>query len=239
LASLEPLASRSRRRAPPIRVYALLVFASLLLLGLAQAAWSWRLQILGTINTGQASMSFTGSFTDDDGLPNEPSLDPDDLGNCPVGGRAESSCDPTGTGPGVKPRLDRDVARCAASVEPQGLIAVVVLSNAYPDYHCTAWFTMSNTGSLPLRIAALRLNDAPIGLPSQTDADLNGDAQPDLTLDLGGANLCQQLDPGQQAVLELGQQVLQAAPPGASLHFTVEIEFVQWNAPCEGNSEGT
>ena len=239
MADLEPITGPSSRRAPPIRVYALLVFASLLVLGLAQAAWSLRLEILGTINTGEAEMNFVGSFTDDDGLVNDPVLDPDDSGNCPVGARPNSSCDPLGTGPGPKLRLDRDVARCTAALEPDGLTAIVEMAEAYPDYRCTGWFLMRNTGTLPLRIAGLRLNDLPVSLPSQANADLNGDAQPDLTLDMRGADLCQQLDPGQQVMLELGQQVLGAAPPGASLNFTVQVEFHQWNAPCEGNSEGT
>ena len=239
MADLEPIAGPSRRRAPPIRVYALLVFASLFVLGLAQAAWSLRLEILGTINTGEAALNFVGSFTDDDGLANDPLLDPDDSGNCSGGARTDSSCDPLSTGPGPKPRLDGDVARCTAAVEPDGLTATIELAEAYPDYRCTGWFLMQNTGSLPVRIAGLRLNDLPVSLPSQANADLNGDTQPDLTLDLRGADLCQQLDPGQQVMLELGQQVLGAAPPAASLNFTVQIEFHQWNAPCEGNSEGT
>jgi hypothetical protein len=238
LADLEPIAGPSRRRAPPIRVYALLVFASLFVLGLAQAAWSLRLEILGTINTGEAALNFVGSFTDDDGLANDPLLDPDDGGNCSLGGRAESSCDPTSIGPGPKPRLDRDVARCAASADPEGLVAIVELSEAYPDYRCTAWFVMDNTGSLPLRITGLKLNESPTDLPSQTSADLNGDGEPDLTLDLRGVEACQQLDPGQQGILELGQHVLGAAPPGAALHFTVQVEFQQWNAPCPVTASG-
>lgn len=223
-----------RPAAPALRTYALLVIGSLFTLGLAQAAWSLRLEILGTINTSDAAMSFVSAFTNDDGMVNDPNLDPDDTGNCPNGGRPDSSCDPVGQGPG---RVNRDVARCSAAVEPGELLATVEMDQAYPAYHCTAWFVTRNTGNLPLRISALRLNGAPIETPSQSVIDLNGDQIPDLNLRLAGFELCQQLDPGQQATLELGQLLLGGAAPNTALEFTVELEFGQWNTTCQAISE--
>ena len=225
----------TRSRLPPLRIFALLVIGSLFTIGLAQAAWSLRLRILGTINTGDAAMSFVAAFTNDDGLVDDPNLDPDDTANCPNGGRPDSSCDPVGQGRG---RRNRDVARCSAALETDGLLASVELDQAYPAYHCTAWFVARNTGSLPLRISGLRLNDAPIEVPSRTVTDLNGDQVPDLQLELAAIELCQQLDPGQQATVELGQQLLGGAPPNTALEFTVEVEFGQWNTTCEANLEG-
>ena len=89
-----------------------------------------------------------------------------------------------------------------------------------------------------LQTGGLRLNDAPVDLPSQTVTDLNADNIPDLKLEIAGVELCQQLDPGQQATLALGQQVLGGAPPNTALTFTVEVEFRQWNAECGANSQG-
>lgn len=227
----------SRSSTPPLRIYALVIIGSLFVLGMAQAAWSLRLQILGTINTSDAAMSFAAAFTNDDGLVNDPNLDPGDTGNCPIGGRPDSSCDPVGDGPGPPPRLDRDVARCSAAVEAGALEATVELDQAYPAYHCRAWFAASNTGSLPLRVSSLRLNGSPIAVATPTVSDLNGDGRPDLGVEIVGIELCQQLDPGQQATVELRQRLLGSAPANTSLAFTVEIEFAQWNAPCGVNSE--
>ncbi len=96
----------------------------------------------------------------------------------------------------------------------------------------------ANTGSLPLQVGGAWLNEVPIDVPSQTTTDLTGDQEPDLKLRVSGIELCQQFDPGQQTMLELEPQLLGSAPQDEALVFTFEIEFQQWNEPCEVNLDG-
>lgn len=231
--SLSRVEELPQAQGPPIRFLVLLVIASLFLLGIAQAAWNFRLEILGTINTSELSVEFLFGFTDDNGRVDDPNLDPGDNGECSFGDTPESSCDPATTGPGPKDRHDRDVGSCVAGLESDGNVATVLVDGAYPGYACTAWFPVISAGSLPVRVSGIRLSDDPLPLNTPTTADLTGDGQSDVAIELSGFESCQQLDPGQQALIPVGQQILSAVPANASLGFEVQIDFQQWNVDCE------
>ena len=64
-----------------------------------------------------------------------------------------SSPDPSATGEDPKPHYDKDVARCTAILPPETPdAATVVKDNVYPSYHCTAWFDVLNSGTVPVKV---------------------------------------------------------------------------------------
>jgi hypothetical protein len=188
---------------------------------------------------------------------NDPALDFYDVGGCPQPEASEGSCDPKETGAepqsNTTHRYDNNVAGCFALVhvpdddpQPGSQSVGVDLENSYPSYHCTAWFTILNSGSVPFHLHSINIGGSP-AVPcvpgvAGTAYDLSGDGSPDVEICVSGIDgldlNCQpndvdctelQLDPGADAQIDLDMHVMQSAPQGANLNFAIEACWHQWN----------
>jgi hypothetical protein len=126
-------------------VFMLLVMA-VALTGMGYGLWAQTLTISETVNTGSVSLEYTLAFTNDDGIPTDPSFDADD-NDGPIQifdfNATSSSADPLESGPFVgspnstTTRYHKDMGRCEAAVSlPDS--ATLTKTNVYPSYHCTA-----------------------------------------------------------------------------------------------------
>lgn len=196
--------------------------------------WSQRLTIGSYINTGNVEVRFVGAFTDDDGQADNPNFDAQDSGRCSIYvGSSSSSCDPAANGADAKPHYDKDVARCEAEIVERGKKVRINKTNVYPGYFCTGWFEIQNSGSIPVRVGRVFVNERPIRLDAPYRLDVDNYGEEDLSFRLSGVRLCQQVDPQQKVQLQIDQEILYGAPEGTKLSYLVEIEFQQWNEPCQ------
>ncbi|MEB3755526.1 MAG: hypothetical protein GSR79_01510 [Desulfurococcales archaeon] len=116
----------------------------------------------------------------------------------------------------------------------------VTLNNVYPYYATEVDFRVWNIGTIPLKIWRIQviLDNGTIYEFTETNPnqveneglylDLNNDTKPDV-LFLWGDNFGNQLETGQNADISLHIVVLQTAPQGATLHFMIGLDAVQWN----------
>jgi len=110
----------------------------------------------------------------------------------------------------------------------------VTLYNVYPWYYTHIAFKVHNDGTIPLKIWRIiidgqefyELNEQELqqGLP----LDLNNDGKNDILI-WWGDNFGVQLHPCQSADISLDITVLQDAPQGSILHFTISLQAIQWN----------
>lgn len=234
-------------------VFMLLVMA-VALTGMGYGLWAQTLTISETVNTGSVSLEYTLAFTNDDGIPTDVSFDPDDNNASSTQifdfNATSSSADPLEPGPFVgspfstTTRYDKDVGECSAQVSLPDT-ATLTKSNVYPSYHCTAWFDIVNNGSVPVKIKSITLDIlASPGTSTKVNPlagaiaiDLDNDdgdnilaTEPDVEVSVLDVLLCQQIDPQDPATrVTIDQHVLQDAPQGAFLLYTVKIEMAQWN----------
>jgi len=174
-----------------------------------------------------------------------------------------TSCDPKETGAedqaNTHHRYNKDVAECFARIrvpdeepQPGSQEADVALLNAYPSYHCTAWFTIHNNGSIPIHLHSVSI----LGKPATpcaagvapTAYDLDGDGLPDVEICVSGISgldlncpphlpgdntngVCRefQLHPSERFRMDLDIHVMQTAPQGATLGFGAHVCWHQWN----------
>jgi hypothetical protein len=191
------------RNAFPASTFFMVLLVALALLGVGYGLWSKVLFIDGTVHTGNVNAEFLGPFTDDDGT--------DDGGDCFIGG--PGSCDPMAPGPAPE-RYDKHVATCAAQLDvtdPQ--ILNVVIANGYPSYWCTVWFTVENTGTVPVKVQAYNLTGVPEVLEVETFDLLVGD----------------QLEPDGEESGGFSIHIKQEADETEDYNFTAAITLVQWN----------
>ncbi len=110
----------------------------------------------------------------------------------------------------------------------------VVLHNVYPWYYTHIAFKVHNDGTIPLKIWKVvidgleyyKLNEQE--LEQGVELDLNSDGFPDVTV-WWGDNFGVQLHPCRSADISFDITVLQPAPEGEELKFTVGLVAVQWN----------
>ncbi len=234
------------RKLMRIGVITFVIVAAFAALGAATALWNPSIFVTGKVNTGTVSAQFTKAFTDDDDVVNDPARDSGDTGLCQddggvaLPGRTTTSCDPAASGPDPKARLNKDVARCDASITSSTSSQTsgqIVKTNAYPGYFCTAWFQVKNNGTIPLVITDVQLCDshgchsAPFGPPA-LPLDLNGDGVPDVAVDITELHPCQYLARGESLYFDVDQQVLSGVPQGASLTEKVQVTIAPWNSIC-------
>jgi len=235
----------------------MMLVVALAAIGIGIALWSKVLTISGIVQTGVVNAAFEQVFTDDDNVVNDPLKDAGDTGDCPIHASplpGPTSCDPKETGAEgpddvVRHRYDKDVAQCRAIALPDGQdnepqpgsqAAFVRLENAYPSYHCTAWFDVVNIGTIPVLLHAVSIQGNP-ALPCESGAstpyDLNGDGLPDIEIcvsDLptcaAGNAVCEpQIDPGDLFQFNLDIHVMQTAPQDSLLEFNAAMCLHQWN----------
>lgn len=227
------------RRVPRVGWLVMLLVIALAGIGIGWTLWFKTLTISGVVETGRVHAGIVNAFTDDDDVVNDTakdSLDADDcadIGGVDIDGDGLTSCDPAACGRDPKPRYDKDVARCDAAITDDPNKATVTKRNVYPSYHCTAWFDIVNDGTIPVKVAAATINGKPLQPGAPTPFDLSGDGLPDVEIEVPDLELCKQIDPGDEPMqLEVRQHVLQEAPQGASLTYTLEVQLNQWNEPC-------
>ncbi|RLI81356.1 MAG: hypothetical protein DRP01_10985 [Archaeoglobales archaeon] len=204
----------------------ILTFA-LISIGLAYAHWSETLYISGTVNTGKLDWGFDSWHCLDQGVdyhcrdgfacaPGEPRYWPD----------------PDGKDVGWQELVPHDYDK-----DGDYEVLDVILHNVYPSYFTSISIYPRNTGSIPLIIdkviiknnigtviAIIRDVPAPV-----VKLDLNGDGKDDIEI-LWSDNFGKQLDPGEDDVeISFWIHVLQDAPKGATLSFTIELVAIQWN----------
>lgn len=207
--------------------------------GMGFGLWIQQFSLQETLESGNVDLVFTSAFTDDDGTVDDVLLDSQDNASSTQVFDAwgpSSSADPAATGPDAKPHYDKDVARCQALIDGS-----VVQDGAYPSYNCTSWFSMQNSGTIPLKVKRILLstlsgtqNLAPGGFPTLADlddADLDGTNKTGADAEIGVSdlNICQQIDPGETVRIAVSGHGLQAAPQGAGLSYSVDVETAQWN----------
>jgi len=107
----------------------------------------------------------------------------------------------------------------------------VTLYNVYPWYYTHIAFKVHNDGSVPIKIWRIVIDDQEfyeIGEGEGLYLDLTGDGKPDILM-WWGDNFGVQLHPCKSADISLDITVLQDAPQGSTLTFTISFEAIQWN----------
>ena len=122
-----------------------------------------------------------------------------------------SSADPDLPGP-VDHRLDKDVAICTAEVRAGDPDAVdVTVQTAYPGYVCTFTTVVENRTNLVVEVAPAVVTPVPVpGLAVQTVTALPAT-----------------LGPGAQAPAVFAVEVLQTAPQGQQIAFSITFDVTQ------------
>lgn len=230
----------------PTGVLFMLLVVALAAIGVGYALWYKVLTIDGTVNTGSVHAKFIAAFTDDDDVVNNVDKDPTDLDDCEdiggvdMDGDGLTSCDPKESGADAD-RWDKDVARCDAGIDPDDPnVAWVTKTNVYPSYYCTAWFEIENDGTVPVKIASATVNGQPVtpSVPTpfdldNADGDNDNSTGADVEIHLTGLDEeCQQIEPDEIVQMDIDQHILQDAPQGDTLSYTVEVQLNQWNEPC-------
>jgi len=110
----------------------------------------------------------------------------------------------------------------------------VTLYNVYPWYYTHIAFKVHNDGTIPIKIWRIiidgrefyKLNEQE--LQQGVELDLTGDGKSDVLI-WWGDNFGVQLHPCQSADISFDITVLQDAPQGSTLSFTISFEAIQWN----------
>lgn len=189
-------------------------------MGVGYALWDKELYIYGTVNTGEVNACFTEAFTDDDGVVNNPDMDAGDDG----GGTLldmwgpDSSDDPSEFGPNPA-RYDKDVGRCYVRVGGGDCQQELyfTLENGYPCYSNSAWYALTNTGTVPVKIFDWYWEP------------VDFDNQGQLTVEFTGLRIGDQIDPGETRWGDIHVHVNQAAAEQATYNFRALIWLGQWN----------
>jgi len=110
----------------------------------------------------------------------------------------------------------------------------VTLINVYPWYYNHIAFKVHNDGTIPLKIWRVIIDSEEYyeinrhELQQGVELDLNDDSEPDVLI-WWGDNFGVQLEPCQSADISFDITVLQTAPQGATLHFTISLDAIAWN----------
>ncbi len=110
----------------------------------------------------------------------------------------------------------------------------VTLHNVYPWYYTHIAFKVHNDGTIPLKIWKIIIDNTTYyelneqELQQGVEMDLTGDGKPDILI-WWGDNFGVQLHPCESADISFDVTVLQDAPEGATLKFTVTFDAIQWN----------
>lgn len=196
-------------------VWPMILMLGLLSMGIAYAHWSQILYIEGSVASGDLDWEFTDVSAEDD----QP-------------GENDFNCRDNFEGPGsLKWRVDKHVGRTTAVVTDPHTITLT-LTNVYPSYWTAVSVYAHCTGSTPLIIAAVVIDGVEIteGSP-KIRLDLTGDDNYDIEIwwkesRVFGLQLenCEYSDE-----MSFWIHVLQDAPQGETLEFTIGLVGVQWD----------
>jgi len=110
----------------------------------------------------------------------------------------------------------------------------VTLHNVYPWYYTHIAFKVHNDGTIPIKIWRIVIDGQEFyelnkqALQQGLELDLTDDEKPDVLI-WWGDNFGVQLHPCDSADISFDITVLQDAPQGSTLSFTVSFEAIQWN----------
>lgn len=194
---------------------------ALTLTGAAFAAWTDDLTITGTVTTGELDWEFYN--------PQNPGAEP------------KLTCEDQGPDPQQSPGQNtegKDVASTTAVFSDTDADGdydrmSLTIDNAYPYYynHCAFWVHCN--GNIPLIIERVNFvvdNTVVASLTKsgEVQLDLGGTSDPDISI-YWGDNFGAQLHYCDRADMSFDFYVLQEAPQGQSLTFSIEIVGIQWN----------
>lgn len=193
----------------------MVLMLGLLMGGLAYANWSETLYISGSVATGDLDWEFIGvTFLDPDyGVP-------------------DRHCNDGFTG--IPPFWigDKDVGYTYAEIDPTDpQIITVTLYNVYPSYFNEISVYAHVTGSTPLIFGKVVIGEEEItATPAPVvGLDLDGDGLDDIEI-LWGNSLGEQRENCEIFdEMSFWIHVLQDAPQGETLSFTISLVGVQWN----------
>ena len=196
-------------------------------IGVGYAHWSQTLTIEGTVKTGELDWEFSSFLILD---PWEGPGPPPDY-HCNDGFTGSPYLDPDGKNVGwaTGVLVDSDGDTDNDTLE-------LTLHNVYPCYFNSISVYVHNNGSIPLIIERVIISSAyethTLTAIGYVALDLDGDGLDDIEIQWGN-NFGLQLEPCQTPDPEISFwiHVLQAAPQGETLSFTMEIVALQWNAP--------
>jgi hypothetical protein len=183
------------------------------LLGIAYACWSETLYLNGSVQTGELDWEFIQPFTCYDTPGTK-----DWNGNCSW----------------KMWQTDKDVGG-PTTVVPSDTdddgdwdTLTVTLNNTYPWYLEDIGFWVHNDGTIPLHFENVTINGQLVGSGQTIFLDLTGDGKNDVMIKYGD-NIGQQLHPCGEREISFLILVLQDAPEGATLTFTMKLLAVQYN----------
>jgi len=195
----------------------ILLVAGMLLTGVAFAHWSEPLLLVGSVATGELDWQFTAVSH----------LDPGPSASVP-----DYHCRDNFEGPSPYFWMgDKDVGYTTAVITSDPHVIEVTLNNVYPSYFNSISVYFINTGSVPLIIEkALIDGHVVMDYDEKVRLDLNGDGENDLEIWWKANIFGLQLEPGGDGPeTSFWVHVLQGAPKGASLAFTIRLIAVQYN----------
>lgn len=195
----------------------MLVVVGTLATGVAFAHWLESLLLTGSVATGVLDWQFTGVNHLD---PGPPSSVPD------------YHCRDNFEGPPPYFWMgDKDVGYTTAAIMADPHVIKVTLENVYPSYFNSISVYMKNTGTVPLIIEKALIDGAVVmNFNTKVRLDLNGDGENDLEIWWRANIFGVQLEPGEDGPeTSFWVHVLQGAPRGANLDFTIELLAVQYN----------
>jgi hypothetical protein len=200
-----------------LAVLRMLLLAGTLLTGVAFAHWSEPLLLEGSVATGLLDWRFTAVGHLDPGPPDSV---------------RDYHCRDNFEGP--EPYYwqgDKDVGYTTAVITADPHVIEVTLNNVYPSYFNSISVYAKNTGTIPLIIEeAIIDGHVVMDFDTKVRLDLNGDGKDDLEIWWKANIFGVQLEPGKDGPqTSFWVHVLQDAPKGGSLHFTIELVAVQWN----------
>ena len=233
--------------------------------GSVYAHWVESIAVNADVGMGSADIAITTANTDDDGTNNGWDGAGDDGGGTTYdhwGGT--SSNDPTcyrapnSQGGYATPRLTSDVAQCRVTSQGTGgTVSTARIQNAYPGYWCTIRQNLQVTGSIPMKVQALRVYacgpgvdcssfptnyvQLPYDSGTQTYSYDSGDADGDVEVvaqHTPGASCGYQYDPGATWGYRMAVTLEDDAEQNAEYWLRFEGEYVNWNEWSAGACTG-
>lgn len=192
----------------------MVLMLGLLSTGVAYAHWSQMLYIEGSVASGSLDWEFTDVSAEDDVL-----------------GELDYNCRDNFEGPPpLKWRVDKDVGRTTAIITDSHTITVT-LTNVYPSYWTEVSVYAHNTGTIPLIIDNVIINGNVLrkSPTSVVGLDLSSDGLNDIEIWWGDGFGTQLEHCERSPEMSFWIHVLQDAPQGATLSFTIELVAVQYN----------
>jgi hypothetical protein len=209
-----------RQRLGKLGIAFLAVALALALTGAGFAHWQETLHVEGTVETGELDWEFLNPPFSAGENPHPPAL----------------TCDDVGT----DPDYDKDVASTVGVFSDSDAdgdydLLTLTIDHAYPCYHNHCAFWVHCNGSVPLIVERVNflVDDTVVEsltAPGWVELDLGGTADADISMywgdnfGVGGQmHFCDYRD------MSFSLHILQEAPQGETLTFSIQLVGVQWN----------